>query len=1134
MGLFVGVNTEPPVAEGQLVTTLTFDNPDAQAYSGRVGEIFGQGFARGDIPSGDRPQAHIGGSPVATQVEQTVTWPDGSLKFAVMFVASGDFSSSESKTVELRTGGSAPAGSNIALTDLPAGVLADATLDAETLDCSVTLMQSASVTPIWTGPHAALFVYRPSSVTNPSRKAAFHLYAYRDATSGAVDRVEYSGGIEAVDIRIADQTDHGTISNVLQRVRVGGSTVYSETTDSWQYTRWHRWEELPVIHVIHEHSYLDTTGLVLPIRSDFSVESGALTQYQSDTVNGYGYTPNDGINQTRGWRDDMSTGGSDEGDIGPFSAWDGCYRVAASGADGRDWRDNVWVRSEGGGRHQMHFWDDVENRHAQIGPNAGQHNTGNVNMNPEFDNTAGRWGTFPNSPWSGNGGVTTDVSHQPRFGYTQYLLFGRYFFLEEQQYWAAMCCGNGNGAYDSATVYNIWEWDQTRAGAWGTMSVVCAAVLTPDGDPMKSYFEDAMERNLTELWDNNYAPGQPGHNICGALVEEYPPERSAIAGGSVDGDIFSFSVDFNVIAHTFAWMAGYDGSGAGPDYSDTSLWLGRWPVGRVHKFGAQSAAVFVVLTAPTEDDGSNLPPIAWDTLRTHLYQYNTSTSLAFRGDFLSNEYNVGRNNATLTGQEPDSAAWRGGWSSMDTLESIGDGVEPGADQAVTVAALVCAVMRGVTAAQSALDKFEALEIATNNPTPTSTEDSAKSATAVGYPNYDLRTVSQFPHLERPLNNYLQTNITVGSTWTNADSGLGATLQIDNNAEFYSGGVLCGSKVVAMGGGHNSGLNDPVPVLDFFTFDTEGWVEEIRSTADVAGVADFPFGPIYDYIDNNNLYDANTPGGIIDERGRVALSRHTYDCIAALPSENGECPGFVMIDGVLPYDTELPPAGSTPWGYEKMKDIWVYRFGEGYRYAGQFRALADLGGQASPMAVLNEQDGLIYIIGTQTSLYAMNMFTYNPANDAISGDIAGPGGAGEESGGCYNIDDNEIVAGQGFGTDGNWQRFNVGTTTWSGDLGASFPNTPDVGPVPSITYVPARFGSDYGTYFALSPSNGTLHRRDPGTGNWSQIASGAPTNTHVYGRFGFEQNHQIFYYIPGNPWQTWLVRPYAHNPNQRFQ
>jgi hypothetical protein len=121
----------------------------------------------------------------------------------------------------------------------------------------------------------------------------------------------------------------------------------------------------------------------------------------------------------------------------------------------------------------------------------------------------------------------------------------------------------------------------------------------------------------------------------------------------------------------------------------------------------------------------------------------------------------------------------------------------------------------------------------------------------------------------------------------------------------------------------------------------------------------------------------------------------------------------------------------------------------------------------------------------------------------------------------------VLFGAGNYAGRNWHEYDIATGAQR-NMGAVPGNAANT----YIIYVDSSFGPDYGTYFAFVPQDGTL-RRWNGSG-WDTIATGAPRNNdYVYGRAGFEEVHQVFYWIH-NPytsntaWQTHIVRPYAYN------
>lgn len=83
----------------RLVTTFGLDNWGTA--SSRVLHRAGMPFKRGDIPKNFAPEIRRGGTVVAAQFDERVTWKDGSLKFAVMHLRDTDLAAGASNTYEV-------------------------------------------------------------------------------------------------------------------------------------------------------------------------------------------------------------------------------------------------------------------------------------------------------------------------------------------------------------------------------------------------------------------------------------------------------------------------------------------------------------------------------------------------------------------------------------------------------------------------------------------------------------------------------------------------------------------------------------------------------------------------------------------------------------------------------------------------------------------------------------------------------------------------------------------------------------------------------------------------------------------------------------------------------------------------
>jgi hypothetical protein len=108
------------------------------------------------------------------------------------------------------------------------------------------------------------------------------------------------------------------------------------------------------------------------------------------------------------------------------------------------------------------------------------------------------------------GSITTDGwgeitrDHMPDVAYVPYLMTGRYYYLEELQYWGSYVLGNRTGCYDATWMRQgeagYLNDSQIRGDAWGFRTLSYAAFLSPDNSPEKAYYEDKLLNNIAK-WE---------------------------------------------------------------------------------------------------------------------------------------------------------------------------------------------------------------------------------------------------------------------------------------------------------------------------------------------------------------------------------------------------------------------------------------------------------------------------------------------------------------------------------------------------------------------------------------------------------------------------------------------------------
>jgi hypothetical protein len=100
-----------------------------------------------------------------------------------------------------------------------------------------------------------------------------------------------------------------------------------------------------------------------------------------------------------------------------------------------------------------------------------------------------------------------DTAHQPSLAYLPYLVTGDAYHLEELQFWANWNL-LGMNPYYRELQKGLHRSEQVRGQAWSLRTLGHAAYITPDGHPMKAYFNRILQNNLAH-YNTTYAAGKP-------------------------------------------------------------------------------------------------------------------------------------------------------------------------------------------------------------------------------------------------------------------------------------------------------------------------------------------------------------------------------------------------------------------------------------------------------------------------------------------------------------------------------------------------------------------------------------------------------------------------------------------------
>lgn len=440
----------------------------------------GQPFRQGDVPSG----SEVVGSNGALQVVAKNRWPDGSLKFAIVS-GRATMSPNSPVTVGLSLGsppgGAALTTANLRATNITASIGAGGFGSASWSNADF----DAPFLTWVTGPEMSSWIYRKQIGSDA------HLVGWMEIRLYAGGAVEVLPWVENGYLRVASPTD----KNATYTFTLNGTQRFSQSIDLLNHQRMvlasgstlsHWIGADPQIVPRHDTTQFQATELV-PTYAGITSSGSSLWSRITQS-----YTP-------LGQADYAPTMGATgyHGSIGPLPEWDVAYLT--SRGDPRAYRGIV-INGYGAGRYGIHFRDETTNRPPRfssypnlvLGAGSGVSAVGASSTNTYTPDATG-----PSPP-------TWAESHHPSVGYMAYLVTGRFYFMEETEFAATVnyLKQNDGGAYANRMgSMGIFRTDaganQTRGAAWALRTLIQAATMTPDGDPLRTEYVTSFEQNVS-------------------------------------------------------------------------------------------------------------------------------------------------------------------------------------------------------------------------------------------------------------------------------------------------------------------------------------------------------------------------------------------------------------------------------------------------------------------------------------------------------------------------------------------------------------------------------------------------------------------------------------------------------------
>ncbi len=518
-------------------TVVVTDNVYSLAKHGQADTpvTFGQVFKDGDVPSGASLTATLSGQPVTLQVDPKATYPNGSLRHAVLTLKVPALAAEAKLPLVLSTGTTA-AGTPITAAqlletdyDATASVYiggAVYTANARQLlqaadtakkckpwnrHCNVWL--SGSLASEWV---VSGLVTASDGSTNPDLRIYFAIRAYAGATPGRVGLVRTDIIVENSDAFSPQAQPQYTAT-----LTSGSARYTSPALTQYTATRWHQvlwWNQVePEVYLQQDTGYIQDSKAVSRYMPLAPNEKFLASLRQT-------CAPLDHCDQTT----HMGNAGA-QAAIGPLPRWTSVYIVDP------DVRAYHWMlaNTDALGAYSIHYRDHETGFPVSIRkhPYVTIANWAAAHGAAQRDNEKGRRykadllaKCVNNSvvkdcdhPWYNTGNpYAWDGSHQPAESYVPYMVTGSWYYMSELAFGAsnnALFPNEGYRGHSKGLIDRAHR--QIRGKAWVLREMADAAWLLPDNYPLKVEFTASVENSLAE-WNAKYSQN-PTANALGLM-----------------------------------------------------------------------------------------------------------------------------------------------------------------------------------------------------------------------------------------------------------------------------------------------------------------------------------------------------------------------------------------------------------------------------------------------------------------------------------------------------------------------------------------------------------------------------------------------------------------------------------------
>ncbi|HXI27475.1 MAG TPA: hypothetical protein VNG89_03610, partial [Vicinamibacterales bacterium] len=441
------------------------------------GQALPQGAAAGALKVGT----------LATQTDVKTTWPDGSIRFAVVTVNAPGAATYPITAIAAAGGAFTP-------------TLPTASVDVKigTATYSAALPASLSSDRWLSGP----LVYEGRSVVTPLRgNGTAHPFLRVN-----FDTRIYNDNTGRVDISVENVLDVAGAATVTYdaTVRVAGQAVYTHPAVQHFYlTRWRK------TFALTGSSFAAVTPDVAPFNA-----AGALPPFLSTIANVVSTATGANFDVLKaGALDPIMADHGGRAELAPLPDWTARYLVH------RDATQRAFVLANGdlSGSWPIHMREPESGPRSGVGPERMVSIDQRPNLWLDERAQAGNWDYIKGTPLPmreygtdipgpNQSPLLPDNAHQPSLAYAPYLLTGDRYYAEEMAFWAnygMVRTYPGDGIRGSL---GILENNETRGFGWALRNLADAAAYYPESSPLRAYLAQKVVNNLA--WLDDYAASQ--------------------------------------------------------------------------------------------------------------------------------------------------------------------------------------------------------------------------------------------------------------------------------------------------------------------------------------------------------------------------------------------------------------------------------------------------------------------------------------------------------------------------------------------------------------------------------------------------------------------------------------------------